>query len=380
MKERLGKETRIWAEGVWDKIQRKMEPECERVGDKIPYIPENGRYMEDRYQKEKSWWTNGFWGGILWQLYYATGREEYQRQARKVEEKMDVCLREYVGLHHDVGFMYLHTAVADYRITGREDSRVMGLHAANLLAGRYNIAGRFLRSWNEDHTGWVIIDSMMNIPLLYWASKESGDNRFYDMAVAHADTVLRNHLRPDGSCNHIVVFDPSNGEFLDNPGGQGYASGSAWTRGQAWGLYGFALSYHHTKEQRYLDAAKQIAHYFLANIARSDYVSHVDFRCPVEPVKYDTTASCISACGLLEIAEYVEEYEKPLYLEGAVKILKALDERFCNWNPMEDSIVSHGTASYHLDQGDSEKPIIYADYFYIEAILRLLDKSLRIWG
>jgi unsaturated chondroitin disaccharide hydrolase len=274
--------------------------------------------------------------------------------------------------------MWLHSAVANYRLTGNEKSRTRGMHAANLLAGRYNPRGKFIRAWNDDCTGWIIVDCMMNIPLLYWASKITNDPRFEYMAMDHANTCMKNTIRSDGSSNHIVVLDPANGEFVDNPAGQGYEAGSSWSRGQAWAIYGFALSYTHTKKQEYLDTAKKAAHYFIANVSNTGFIATVDFRSPEEPIKWDTTAGVCAACGLLEIAKHVPEFEKDLFINAAINILKATDVKYCNWNKDEDSIVGYGTAAYHSDK-DLHAPIIYGDYFFIEAILRLMDKDFLIW-
>ena len=146
-------------------------------------------------------------------------------------------------------------------IRDSERSLARGLHAAHLLAGRYNPRGKFIRSWNRDRAGWVIVDSMMNVPLLYWAEDVIDDPRFKYIAMDHVDTVMNNTVRQDGSCNHIIVLDPTNGELLETPGGQGYASGSSWSRGQAWAIYGFALSYLHTDKKEYLDTAKKAVSY-----------------------------------------------------------------------------------------------------------------------
>lgn len=372
-------ETKQWLDGVWSKLEEKMSAECDRVGDRIPYIPEDGVYKTDMAEKDIYWWTNGFWPGMLWQMYAATGEEKYRKAAEGVELKLDTALDGFDGLHHDVGFMWLHSAVANYRLTGNPRSKVRGIHAANLLAGRYNPRGKFIRAWNDDCTGWIIIDSMMNIPILYWASQELSDPRFDYVAKDHADTVLKHTVREDGSCNHIVILDPENGEFVEAPGGQGYATGSAWSRGQTWALYGFALSYRHTKDMRYLNAAKRIAHYFIANVAATNYIPLVDFRAPETPVFWDTTAATCAASGLLEIAEWVPEEENALYRNAAVSILRSIDEKYCNWNVNEDSIVEGGVAAYHSRNGDFNMPIIYGDYFFIEAIIRLRGKHVLLW-
>ena len=194
----------------------------------------------------------------------------------------------------------------------------------------------------------------------------------------HADTIMEKTVRGDGSCNHVIVLDPTNGVLLDTPGGQGYESGSSWSRGQTWAIYGFALSYRYTGKKEYLETAKKVANYFIAQTDQTGHVALVDFRAPKEPVYWDSTAAVCAACGLLEIAEHVDEFEKQFYVDAAVKMLKATDERFCNWAPEYDSIVQMGSGSYHTDH-DKHVPIIYGDYFFMEAVLRLLDKDILIW-
>lgn len=370
-------ETKKWAEDVLKRLDNKLTIQAQRLGHRIPYIPENGRYS-DMGEKDIVWWTNGFWGGIMWQMYHATKKELYKQTAESNELRLDDAFTNYTGLHHDVGFMWLHTAVANYRLTGNERSLARGLHAAHLLAGRYNPRGQFIRSWNRDRAGWVIIDSMLNIPLLYWAKETLQDPRFGYVAEDHADKVMQHIVRGDGSVNHIAVFDPTTGELLDTPGGQGFASGSSWSRGQSWAIYGFALSYLHTGKQAYLDTAKKVANYFIANVSKTGYVPLVDFRAPAEPVKVDTSAGMCAACGLLEIAKHVSEYEQPLYVEAAVALVKAAEANYANWNVEEDGIITHGTAAYHDEYG-SEAPIIYSDYYFVEAILRLNELDFLIW-
>lgn len=366
-----------WASQVWEKLQKKLKAECLRIGSAIPYIPANGAYS-DMAEQSLVWWTNGFWSGILWQMYHATKEEVYKETAEKIEIRLDQGLADYEGLDHDVGFLWLHTAVADYRLTGNKQSRTRGLHAAGILAGRFQPSGGYIRAWNKGQDGIAIVDCLMNLPLLYWAALEREDAGLKQIALRHADMALQYIIRPDGSCNHLVAFDPETGEYLDNPGGQGYESGSSWTRGQSWAIYGMALSYRYTGKQEYLDGAKRTAHYFIANAALSNYEVVIDFRAPEEPVYYDTTAAVCAACGLLELSAFVGEYEKPLYIKAAVRLLKKIDEKFCQWDPELDSIVSHGSARYHRES-DREVPIIYGDYFFLEGILRLLDKDFLIW-
>jgi len=367
-----------WLEDVMEKLDRKLLSECNRMGDKIPYISENGVYADDMREVNLSWWTNSFWAGMMWQMYHSTGREEYKASAVTTELSLDQALANFEGLHHDVGFMWLHTAVANYRLTENERSRKRALHAATILAGRFNHKGKFIRAWNMDKTGWVIIDSMMNIHLLYWASRETGDPRFKDIADLHAETIATKLVREDGSCNHIAILDAETGEVIDYPAGQGFQSGSSWSRGQAWALYGFVLAYKNTENEKYLQIAKKIAHYFIANISETDYISLVDFRAPESPEQYDTTASACAACGLLELSGLVPEFEKKLYGNAAIKMIESLEAKYCDWDVGRDGILQYGTVEYHMEKY-THVPIIYGDYFLIEAILRLRGKDFLIW-
>lgn len=395
-KKNAGCSNQEWLDGVYEKLLVKMKAECARVGTMIPYSPRDGRYHDLDTPMGICFWTNGFWPGMLWQMYHATGDESYKKTAEGVEERMDAILQGFDVVDHDAGFLFLLSAVADYRKTGNPQSRKRGLHAANLLAGRYNPAGKFIRAWNDGvfgnadtpdwmnpeagPSGWMIIDCMMNIPLLYWAAQEVNDPRYLHIAINHAKTAQKYVVREDGSCNHIVAINPNTGEFIDNPGGQGFGKGSSWSRGQSWAVYGFALSYRHTGDESFLNTAKQCAHYCIANMAVNDWLPLVDYRAPAEPLKYDSTAAMATVCGLLEIAEHVGEHEKRFYTEAAYRILRACEEKFCNWDPEVDSIVDGGTFFYHDPSGkNTEVPIIYGDYYFIEAILRLKGEAMFTW-
>lgn len=324
-----------------------------------------------------NWWTNGFWGGILWQLYEATQEERFLEIAKKSGPLLDPCFEGFLGLHHDVGFMWLPTAVADYRITKDSDARRRGLHAANLLAGRFNLAGGFIRAWNdlenEDTKGWAIIDCMMNIPLLYWASEETGDPRFLQIAKAHADTVMRTFIREDGSSHHIVEFDPHTGDVVTPHRGQGYALGSAWTRGQAWALYGFAVSYQCTGEERYLQTACRVADYFVAHIPESGLIP-IDFDQPQKPDLEDSCGAAVAACGLLAVGKELGEGAGKVYREAALGILKALDEKRCDYTTQCDAILTHCSGAYHT-KDSHHITMVYADYYYIHALHAILGET-----
>jgi unsaturated chondroitin disaccharide hydrolase len=363
-----------WANGIWDKIQIKIAAQCKRLGSAVPYIAIDGRY-NDKMAENPFWWTNGFWPGILWLVSH--GKGEAKDTARAIEERLDASLAAFSGLHHDVGFMWTLSALLDFKITGNPQSRIRGLHAATLLAGRYNPRGHFIRAWNGDKTGWIIVDCLMNLPLLYWAAAELQDPRFRYIAMEHADTALKYLVREDGSCNHIAVLNPENGELLETPAGQGYGPLSSWTRGQAWALYGFALSGLHTGEKRYIAASKQIAHYFIAEVSACGFVPPIDFRAPRELL--DTSAGMIAACGLLLLSDLAEEHEKSLYFDSALKLLQTVEAQYSDWDPARDSIIQMGSAQYHEKLEERHVPLIYGDYFFIEAVHRLLHPGFQVW-
>lgn len=382
----LNVEDQSWLERLIAKFDNKLAWVSEKSRDKIPYTTIGGTH-DDRSVHNPSgtvtdginWWTNGFWGGMMWLMYHATGQEKYKDIASVSEDKLDKCFDDFYGLHHDVGFMWQLTSVANYKLTNNPDSRKRALHAATLLAGRFNPVGGFLRAWNdiegEDTRGWAIIDCMLNIPLLYWAAEETGDPRFRHIANMHADTAITAFVRSDGSVNHIVEFDPFKGGIIRTHGGQGYQVGSSWTRGQSWALYGFMMSYHHTGNIEYLNIAKRIAHYFISNIPENGVIS-VDFRQPSEPRLEDDTAAAIAACGLIEMAKIVEMHDKHIYLRAALKLLKALESR-SDWTKQSDAIIQNGSAAYHANV--HHQPMIYGDFFFLEAALKLKGKDLYLW-
>ncbi len=361
-----------YIKNIWEKLDKKLSKTAVKSFNKIPYTSLNGTH-DNKAETDITWWTNGFWPALCLIMYNGTGNEVYLKTARNAQLLLDEAFKNRDGLHHDVGFMWHLSSGADYRITGDKSARTRALFAADMLAARYMPKGGFIRAWNDeeglDRTGWTIIDCMMNIPLLYWASDELKVSSYRDIAVSHADITLRDHIRPDGSVNHICTHDTETGALITSLGGQGYGEGSCWSRGQAWAIYGFAQSYTHTKDVRYLDAAKKCANYFIASL--TDLCVPVsDFRAPKEPVLYDTTAGVIAACGMITIAQNLPENEGRLYLDYAVKIIKDTEENFCNWEDSEDSIVQMGSESYHTQKG--QLPIIYGDFYFAEAVSLLM--------
>ncbi|MFC6169318.1 glycoside hydrolase family 88 protein [Loigolactobacillus jiayinensis] len=366
-----------WVTAWLEKMTTKVAAESKRLAGATPYMPYDGHYSDVVAERGADWWANGFWSGLLWQLFHYTKQPSFKQTALLQEKRLDKALYEFKDIHHDVGFMWLLTSVAHYRLTGDQQAYRTGLHAANLLAGRFNITGNFLVAWN-DHPGWCIIDSMMNVQLLYWASAETADPRFAKIATRHAQTIAQYLVRTDGSVGHIASFDAASGAFIEQLAGQGASADSAWSRGQAWAIYGFALTYRHTKLPEFLVVAQRVADYFISQMGRSNDVPLADFRAPALPNLHDTSAAMIAACGLLELANWAPTAASSTYHQAAVQLLQASEARYADWSLMEDGVIGGGTEAYHRP-ATYEVPLIYSDYFFTEALLRLQGQALFVW-
>ena len=383
---RVIQENQNWINETWNKIEKKLSVVSVRSREKLPYTTIEGTH-DDKKEKNISWWTNGFWGGMMWLMYEATGNEEFRKTAERSEDLLDGALFQYKKLHHDVGFMWHLTSGANYRLTGNEKSGARNFFAATSLFSRYNISGDFIRAWNKgtwgaSTDGYSIIDCLMNLPLLYWASEEVEDERFKKIAMRHMDMAMRDHIREDGSVNHIVNHEVDKVGVVNVLAGQGYSETSCWSRGLAWAVYGSVISYIHTGRESYLEAAKKTANYFIEHCKKTDYLPVIDFAAPDTPVYYDSTAGVCTACGLLEIAKYVSEEKSRYYTEEAIKILKACDKHFCNYEVSEDALVLMGSERYpHTDNAMKgvHIPIIYGDFFFVEAMCKLRGREFLIW-
>lgn len=375
-------ETSSWTTEAWGKVHEKVTRTSTRIGARFPHASVEGTYVLEA----PHWWTAGFWPGLLWLLYRDSdsNAERYREIAEACEQQLDDVLLGFDKLDHDIGFMWSLTSVARYKLLGEEQSRKRALLAASVLSGRFNVKGNYIRAWNpwgegDRNEGWAIIDCMMNLPLLYFASETTSDPRFKHLAMEHADTVLEHFIRTDGSVNHIVVFHPLTGKFESVNGGQGFAPNSAWSRGAAWAIYGMALSYRYTGELKYLEAAKRVAHFFLAHLPE-DAVPHWDFRLPTGVERFrDSSAGACAACGLLEIALAVPSEEAGLYQSAGERILRSLYENYGAWdNEAEEGLILHGT-SHYPERRNIDVPLIYGDYFFVEGLARLRGNSATFW-
>ncbi|RAU93296.1 glycoside hydrolase family 88 protein [Paenibacillus sp. YN15] len=363
--------TEKWLDEAWNLAIHKVKTASLRIGSQFPHGSHDGQYQ----LMKPDYWTAGFWPGMLWLAYRDNRDEELRRLAEECELRLDPVLYGFHELSHDTGFMWTLTAVADYTITGSSASRDRALIAASHLAGRFNLQGRFIRAWNNpERTGWAIIDCLMNLPLLYWASAETADPRFAQIAKAHAEMAVKHLIREDGSAYHVVMFDPATGEKEGYLGGQGYAAESAWARGASWGLYGAALSYQHTGDPLFLDAAERAADFFLNHLPE-DLVPYWDFRLPAtDGAPRDSSASAIAATGLLDLAALTAGGASDRYRNGAMAILQSLSSAAYAGGDGEEALLLHGTGNLPGNQ-NIDKPLIYGDYYYLEALSKLRGGS-----
>ena len=377
-----------WIKSTLSKVDGKLSAVAVRSrGKLVDGVEEDG--VTHKSVKPTAW-TSGFFGGLMTLMYSHTQKQEYLETAKVCEKLLDTALIDFASLYHDVGFMWHILSGALYRLTGDETSKNRNLHAAAALYARFIPDGKFIRAWNpsadpgRDTSDWTIIDCMMNLPILYWAGSVVKDNRFDRVAMLHADNTIRTHLREDGSAYHIIKHDRMTGDKVCTIQGQGMSPDSAWTRGQAWAIYGFVLSYLATGEKRYLDASLGVADYFIKQL-NDDWIPVIDFHAPKEPLYYDSTAGMIAACGFIELAGILGDDEGAHYLDAAINIIKAECDRFADFDPSTDVMLSHGSVRYPAPGMFSEKeagvhiPIIYGEYFFVEALLKLSGSNFNPW-
>lgn len=320
-------------------------------------------------------WISGFFPANIWFLYEYTRDPKWLDMARRRTAPLDT-LRRYTKTH-DLGFMVGCPCAAAYRLTGEKAYRQLLIDASDALLTRFSPAVGLIRSWdnkNGDPNPYrVIIDNMMNLEMLFTVSKLTGDKRYYDIAVCHADNTLKNHFRTDNSCFHIVCYDAETGRVTGQRGGQGYSAASAWSRGQSWALYGFTMCYRETGDPRYLDRAVKCAEYFI-NHPRlpEDLVPYWDYDAPGIPDEpRDASAAAITASALLELAKYAPGKKKSYY-GTARKILTSLasDRYLIPAGKKCGFLIDHSVGS-KPSGSQVDVPIIYGDYYFLEALLRL---------
>ncbi len=339
-------------------------------------------------------WTSGFFPGTLWYLYELTNDNYWKEQA--VKWTMPLEPNKDNTKDHDVGFMMYCSYGNGLRLTKNKEYKNILIQTANSLITRYNPVIKSIKSWeggkaHNDTTIWnfpVIIDNMMNLELLMWASKVTGDQKYREIAVNHANTTIKNHIRPDYSCYHVVDYDTITGKVLDQATAQGYADNSTWARGQAWGIYGFTMMYRETKDTTYLNIAKKMADFFLNNPnLPEDKISFWDFNAgqtsytPEWKYDYsqhkenlrDASAAAIASSAMFELAQHTGDRK---YSDAATIMLKNLasDKYRASLGKNGNFILMHSTGS--LPHGkEIDVPLVYADYYFLEALKRYKEMN-----
>ncbi len=357
-----------------DVAARQLALSIEKLGDS----KENPRTVLDgalRTVRSQDW-TSGFYPGCLWYMYEHTGDEKFLEAAKHFT--LNVQEQQYNGGTHDLGFMINNSFGNGYRLTSDPAYREVVIQSARTLSTRFNPNVGCTRSWDHNQDKWqfpVIIDNMMNMELLFWVAKETDDQEMYDLAVSHSETTMKNHFREDNSSWHVIDYDTITGEVLHRHTHQGYAHESAWARGQAWGLYGFTMVYRETGDQKFLDQAQKIADFMLnhENLPE-DMVPYWDFNAPNIPdEERDASAGAILCSGLYELSTHLGAAGAK-YREAADKILTSLssDKYRAPVGENHNFILMHSVGSKPADS-EVDVPLIYADYYFIEACMRKLE-------
>lgn len=340
-------------------------------------------------------WTTGFWTGEIW-LAYEYARDKMKSEAESLKHAGEIQVQSFLeridnklGVdHHDMGFLYSPSCVAAYKLTGNRKGREAAIKAADQLITRYHPVGEFIQAWgpmNAPENYRLIIDCLLNLPLLYWASDETGDDKYREIAEKHIHTAIKNVIREDYSTWHTFFFNMETGEPDHGATCQGYRDGSAWARGQAWGIYGCALAYKYTGRKEYIEIFKHVTQYFLEHLPK-DMVPFWDLEfTDGDDQPRDSSSASIAACGMLEMIKYMEKEEAQIYKRYAEQLLKSLYDNYAVKDPeISNGLVLHSTYSNHspyntcnhcgVDECNS-----WGDYFYMEALTRLSKDWVLYW-
>ncbi len=323
---------------------------------------------------DKLIWTSGFYPGVLWYAYDVTGNDKWKNEAIKRTEVFEDF--KNITEHHDIGFMMFPAYGNGYEIGGKTAYKDILLTSAASLASRFNPNVGTIKSWsNKMHPRWkqhiTIIDNMLNLELLFWAAKNGGDSKFYDIAVKHAETTMSNHFRKDLTSWHVLEYDSINGNVLNHHTKQGFADDSRWSRGQAWGVYGYTMVYKETKDKKFLEFAQKLSDKYLS-LLPEDMIPCWDFDVQSNPKEEkDASAAAVVASALLDLSTFVEnKADKERYYNAAIKMLKSLGSEKYSAVGKADSFLLHSTGAKSLGH-EIDVALIYADYYYIEALSRL---------
>lgn len=357
---------------------------------KFTYASQNHSSVDNIYPAvSNDQWTAGFWPGEIWLAYEHTGDKIFQYAAQiQVQSFLHRIVNRIETDHHDMGFLYSPSCVAAWKLVGDEDGRKAALLAADQLIERFQPIGQFIQAWGRKGVAEeyrYIIDCLLNLPLLYWASAESGDPKYREVALVHARTTLANSVRPDDSTYHTFYMDPVTGAPVRGVTKQGYSDESAWARGQAWGIAGMAFSYHYEPLPEYREAFERLLAFYL-NRLPTDMVPYWDLTfSDKDGEPRDSSSASITACGLLEMADLVPREDAARYRDLARRMIKSLADGYAVKDPaISNGLVLHGTYSkkspFNTCRGEGvDECVSWGDYYYMEALMRLSRSWSSYW-
>lgn len=358
-----------WLDNSISVASTQLKMQIEEMGDKKAFprsIRADTLRLDNIYD-----WTSGFFPGSLWYMYELTGDEYFKNEASKFTGYLH-DLRYYRNTH-DLGFMVYCSYGNALRLTQDESVVPIMIETADNLISRYNDTTKTIRSW--DFGEWeypVIIDNMMNLELLFWASEFTSDPKYKEIAIKHANTTLEHHFRNNMSSYHVIDYDTITGDVISKETFQGFSDDSFWARGQAWGLYGYTVCYRFTKDNKYLEAANNIANFIIDNVKTHDLIPYWDYVAPDIPnAPRDASAAAITSSALLELKNYVDGDLSKTYFEYAETIIKNLSSSAYIAKPHENFgfVLMHSVG--HLPaNSEIDTPINYADYYYLESLSR----------
>ena len=351
-----------------------------RFGDRYPHNGDGMNYV----LTENTHWMTSFWTGQLWLAYAVTGDEQFRREAERRLASFEHRLVNRIGESHDLGFLYTLSARSQWQVTGNPAARQLGIDAAERLITRFHPKGEYIQAWGAMNDpvegGRMIVDCLMNLPLLFWASHETGDPKYAEIASKHAQTTLRYQVRPGDITYHTFFFNQETGEPIGGKTAQGYSDDSLWTRGQAWAIYGFALAADWTGDALLLDTAVRLAERFWNELG-TELVPLWDFRLtPEAPHKRDSSAGAITACGMFKLASLVKDAEQAAsFRQRAAQITTRLTEA-C----FETAAEAQGMlrdSSYNVNNNSAvEQFMPFGDYFYLESLVNMSGQPVDFWG
>lgn len=343
-------------------------------------MPRNVEANQSKWNLRKALaeeWTSGFWPGVLWYDYEYTKDPEIKLAAEKYTESLKI-ISEQAAFDHDLGFLMFCSYGNAYRLTNNPEYKRILLRTADTLATLYNPKVGTILSWPREveNSNWphnTIIDNMINLELLFWAAKNGENKALYDIAVSHTDQTMLNHFKSDYSCYHVAVYDTVDGAFIKGVTHQGFADNSMWARGQAWAIYGFTLCYRETKDVKYLDFVQKLTDAYLERLP-ADMIPYWDFDDPEIPNSpKDASAAAVVASALIELSGYLKNGKSKQYYDAAVLMLENLSSENYISADNNPSFLLHSTG--HKPAGSEiDASIVYADYYYIEALLRLRSR------